>query len=93
MSRNPVINNKMDNSNMLNHTGTSSPILLTHTSIPSTQFFTHFHIPFPFLKHSHILKQSFWPNKVQSKQSRLAILPVFAVKQCAIYKTGIGLCL
>jgi hypothetical protein len=28
--------------NMLNHTGTSSPILLTHTSIPSTQFFTHF---------------------------------------------------
>jgi hypothetical protein len=36
MSRNPVLNDKMDISNMLNHTGTSSPILLTHTSILST---------------------------------------------------------
>jgi hypothetical protein len=68
MSRNPVLNDKMDNSNMLNHTGTSSPILLTHTSIPSTQFFTHF----LKISHSHfqsthtILKKSFWPNKVHS---------------------------
>jgi hypothetical protein len=42
MSRNSVFNDKMDISNMLNHKGTSSPILLTHTSILSTQFFTHF---------------------------------------------------
>jgi hypothetical protein len=42
MSRNPVLNDKMDISNTLNHKGTSSPILLSHTSIPSTQFFSHF---------------------------------------------------
>jgi hypothetical protein len=42
MSRNPVLNDKMDISNTLNHKGTSSPILLTHMSIPSTHFFTHF---------------------------------------------------
>jgi hypothetical protein len=42
MSRNPVLNDKMDISNTLNHKGMSSPILLTHTSILSTRFFTHF---------------------------------------------------
>ena len=51
MLRNPVLNDKMDISNTLNHKGTSSPILLTHASIPSTQFFTHFpKYPIPIFK-------------------------------------------
>jgi hypothetical protein len=48
----------MDISNMLNHTGTSSPILLTHTPILSTHFLLIFqNIPFPFSKHSHHFKE------------------------------------
>jgi hypothetical protein len=51
MSHNPVLIDKMDISNTLNHKGTSSPIFLTHTFILSTQFFTHFpKYPIPIFK-------------------------------------------
>jgi hypothetical protein len=58
MSRNLVHNDKMDISNTLNHKGTSSSILLTHTSILSTQFFTHFpKYPIPIFKAIILAKQ------------------------------------
>jgi hypothetical protein len=55
MSRNPVLNDKMDNSNMLNHTGTSSDTHV-HPVYPVLYSFSK-NISFPFSKHSHHFKE------------------------------------
>jgi hypothetical protein len=80
--------------NMLNHKGTSSPILLTHTSIPSTQFFTHFpkYLALPFSKHSHHFKdwdqsmhQRMRLNLPSSKSSRSSCSRFLTPDSCSQY--------
>jgi hypothetical protein len=74
---------------------THTPDTHVHPVYPVLYSFSK-HIPFLFLKHSHVLKAlTHFEANIQAKQGsimaiKVAILPGFAVKQYAVYKTGIG---
>jgi hypothetical protein len=95
MSRNPVLKDKMDNSQHAQphrYELTHTPDTHVH---PVYQFFTRFpKYPIPIFKAlTHFESNHLGQTKVNQSNQGWLSYHVFAVKQYAIYKTGIGLCL